>query len=1057
MGPMKRHIHKSEKLRRNSRGRRTLATIGILSLLLFNAALPVFALSALFPEKATEWVEPPYEKVIAKSGSWYTEQITTETRGALVAAYSGSYDPKDQADLSPVSDMASTDFAVKEKSVLRGILLPFTGSASETLEIAMIDAKGNHYGPFKAQSTSAYAVTRLAQNASPEALSQDPLYDAKDFTFATEADIVLEPGTYTLMVSPAQGWIQLPGGDFAFLVKGLNYSGHDRYMKDVRAKSGSEVPVAVGSDVLVSTTPETYVHENAPAPAKKQPAAFELTEESLVEKIVFNTYNDGAGALPGTVTLLDEKGQPLMDFQTSGGALANVPNSLWIAAPNVILPPGVYYLGMSNPEVVTYDAQGSPQFYVYFSPAPQERYDFTGTYKIDLDTYKTSTLMGPVSGGASTFSLRDFELTVIERGNTLELIGIYQGMPFSQSAEIVEESETHVTANFNFNADLSNLPYKAKVGAMASVTFLKQENLPPMVSITGTGTFERAASSTKGADYNTYDIEAGGAMVTRDLPPFVMAALGTAGVAGTVPGPANPAQGAVGLLFPPLVGLVVHVLQELLKPKPVLKKYSPEWYAKQYPGKSKEELAWIMLADAMGNTDEPDADPESMSSGGSDGGSSGSADASENEGYSPDSGEGEADSGEGEAENLDEADEPAYEPEPASQPEPEASSETNPEAPSSKDTGEGTTETNAPEDSQQETAPVAPQPPDTLTLQVDHTGRTVTYERDPETGEYVNPQTGGVLDLERYEKDVRPNFEKDKAFIDGEREKLEKGETAFDKEIRAAAAKRKEEAAKEAYMEKLMSKYGERDPEKLMAIINERQARDKEWADTWETIGKINGALESGAMVVGVVADVGVDGLAAVTGKPGEAIRAAYKVTKGIAGNMADKGISGESFAAGAIKGGADAASDFINSPYKKAAVTMAGEIFGSAVNEVGNKDSNDSTAIKAAKGALDGMIDGVFKVTVGTVTDKISSKAGGGSFGNTDYVKQTLKNGQVRIAINNAGKWSGRNVSPEVARKFVSNKITRQAIESGTKITSGLLDEFVTKPYVADPIKNSY
>ena len=1049
MGPFRQHHQKHSKRSTAFRMSRTLATIGILSLLLFNAALPVFALSTLFPVKATERIEPPYEKVIAKSGSWYTEQITTETRGALVAAYSGSYDAKAQEDLLSVGDMASTDFVVKEKSVLRGILLPFTGSTSDTLDIALVDTKGNHYGPFKAQSTSAYAVTRLAQNASPDALSQDPLYDAKDFTFATEADIVLEPGTYTLMVSPAQGWIQLPGGDFAFLVKGLNHSGHDRYMKDVRAKSGSEVPVAVGSDVLVSTTPETYVHENSPAPAKRQPAAFELTEESLVEKIVFNTYNDGAGALPGTVTLLDEKGQPLMDFQTSGGALAGVPNSLWIAAPNVILPPGVYYLGMSNPEVVTYDAQGAPQFYVYFSPAPQERYDFTGTYKIDLDTYKTSTLMGPVSGGASTFSLRDFELTVIERGNTLELIGVYEGMPFSQRAEIVEESETHVTARFDFSADLSNLPYKAKVGAMASVTLLKQENLPPMVSITGTGTFERAASSTKGADYNTYDIEAGGAMVTRDLPPFVMAALGTAGVAGTVPGPANPAQGAVGLLFPPLVGLVVHVLQELLKPKPVLKKYSPEWYAKQYPGKSKEELAWIMLADAMGNTDEPDADPESMSSGGSDGGSGASESEGNDESYGENTAESEEDAG-------DETESSAVEPEPTPEPaaEPEASSEDKSEAEPSKTAGD--TETAA-SDTQKEPAPEQPQLPDTLTLQVDHTGRTVTYERDPETGEYVNPQTGGVLDLERYEKDVRPNFEKDKAFIDGEREKLEKGETAFDKEIRAAAAKRKEEAAKEAYMEKLMSKYGERDPEKLMAIINERQARDKEWADTWETIGKINGALESGAMVVGVVADVGVDGLAAVTGKPGEAIRAAYKVTKGIAGNMADKGISGESFAAGAIKGGTDAASDFINSPYKKAAVTMAGEIFGSAVNEVGNKDSNDSTAIKAAKGALDGMIDGVFKVTVGTVTDKISSKAGGGSFGNTDYVKQTLKNGQVRIAINNTGKWSGRNVSPEVAKKFVSNKITRQAIESGTKITSGLLDEFVTKPYVADPIKNSY
>ena len=188
--------------------------------------------------------------------------------------------------------------------------------------------------------------------------------------------------------------------------------------------------------------------------------------------------------------------------------------------------------------------------------------------------------------------------------------------------------------------------------------------------------------------------------------------------------------------------------------------------------------------------------------------------------------------------------------------------------------------------------------------------------------------------------------------------------------------------------------------------------------------------------MAGVLADAGVDALANMTGPAGKSIRAGYKVLKGVAGSMAEDGVSASSFASGAVKGGADAWTDFIDNPYKKAVVTVGGEVIGGAIGG-------------GTEGAKGGLVDGISKVVTGTITDKI----GGNGYGN-EMSSMILKNGNVRVAIKSGDKWIGKTLTEASANSFVNKKLMNQGFQSGVKTAGGLLDEFGIKPYVTEPLK---
>lgn len=1101
----------------------------ILILFLLVQMLPVaFAVEADKTMISVEMPQKPYERVIASSGNWYSEQLTFENDSELVTAWDSEYVMEESyRNMTPVP-MA---FNIREPYVLGSIVIPYSMKAAENVRIMLKDSQGNLYGPFTGvQGMANVSTARESVNKDNsselgvgEALATDA--DAVNYVFTPSTQVRLDKGAYEMTLNLPDGQVRnaQTGPSGAYLLKGFNADGYERYEKELKelgmdskmvkgeAVKGEAEEEILGSEGFIPDSLKDYKYLPGEKPPKKKKALFKLEEESLLASVVFNTYNDGKGEPPGTIAILDSKGVTIAAFESTGKALGGIPNGAWLTIPNLILPAGTYEIGMSKPESAKYDKQGRPEFFVTIEDPPVGRVDFTGTYKSKFDAFKRSTLMGPVTDNDSDFSVKDFELTILDKNGELELIGTYQNIPFSQACTIVEEKSDKVVAIANFDADLTNLPAQTHITAEFMITLTQKGNKPAKFSLQGNGTYQRAATKTKGADNNTYELKGMGTLETREIPPYVATAIGKATKgAGNVPGPDSAGAAAVGLLFPPLVGLVVHVLQELLKPKPEvpkIKKYTKEWYKQQNPNMTDEQIGWAMLADAMGNSDEPDADPESgggssggssssgegsegsseggseggSDSGDSDGGSSeGDSEAGDSEGSSSDSDADDSgssgddgssgdtgdsgDSGDSEAEeeasdydDYEEAEEEAedeYGDDEDSEEDSEdesdeetdggsddsTQSESEGSKGSSSESKEGQETEGGSEASEEDEGTTTETPePETMTLQVDHTGRTAEYVKDPETGEWINPETGGILDLERYERDVKPNFEKDKAFIDGEREKLEKGETAFDKQLREQAAAQKQAAQREAYLDKLADKYGTRDEAELKQIISENNSREQANSESWQKIGNALEVAETTASVVGIVADNAVDGLAAITGPAGAEVRAVYKVTKSIASSMAENGVNASSFVAGAVKGGADAATDFIDGTKTKIFVTIAGEVVGGGIQE-GSWD-----------GAKSGAVGGVSKVLQGAIIDKI----GGGGYGR-EISTMNLGNGQVRVAINSGSKWVGRNVSEGTAMKFISKKLTDQGYQTAVKTVGSLLDEFAVKPNITTPIQDS-
>lgn len=989
--------------------KKLLSRIFVVMMILTNA-FPLFAFAA---ETRTPAPVMPYEKVAAKSGDWYAEQFSFETGSNLVTGYLGSYDPP--------AATPNLKFKITEDTQLKGIYLPYFAQTAEPIVISLVDSKGNIYPDFPTEMMM--GAIKEQENAPNDVIIVT--VPKLTYAFIPQREFVLPAGEYTMNLSDSNGAVG------AFLVKGINQAAYERYKEklnewDLRnnpEKTGASETSILGNEGFDKDKSGKFEEETTETPPAKNPMIFALDEAYVIDEIIINTYNGGAGAEPGTIAVYGEDGVARVTQKAYGSSFGDVANGAWTISPGIKFEAGNYYVQMSNPEAMVYDKVGDPLFYIKASPPVEIRYDFTGTYRINLDTYKTSTIMGPVSDSTSSFSLKDFELVVLDKEGVIELIGKYQGMPFSQNATIVEETENMISATFDFAADLSKLPYKAKIGAQGIVTLTKPENGAAQISIDGTGTFERAATAEEGADFNTYTIASKGELQSQDLPPFVMTALGKAGGVGNVPGSDTSAQTAAGILFPPLVGLVVASLQEALnkkeaekaekkakakaKKKAKSKIHDRNWYKEQNPNASDETIAMIMLADAMGGTDNPDEGDE-VSVGdneGSGGESGGDADGD----YEPEGNQ--EDSEEENVPNDEVASEEKKEPESETVKEPE---EAKPE-----------------EKKPEEPVPVTPEEPEDMVLQTSANGAQSRYVKDPVTGEWVNPETGGVLDYEEYKAKAAQQFEAQKKIIDADFEKNSNSENLTDKINRDEMEKIKQKEMQNDYIEKKKDKYGIDNVEDINTLLKERAVKEEANFKKWQTIGDINAVGEVGATVVGAVADAGIDGLSTVT-PGGSYIKAGYKVAKGVAGTVADKGLKDGrtiigAIVEGGIKGGADAATDFIkpSNPYgkfiAKAVTTVAGESGGSAAGAA-IRGGDEEWAKAGAQGA----IDGIFKVGVGAVTDGIVG----------DAPDVTIPSGALKIL--------------PTMKNVIINKPSLQ------KIGSSLTDEFVVKPVISAPIKTA-
>ena len=942
----------------------------LIALIIAAQALPIVAFAGILSSTASSVLPTaPYEKVLASEGEWFAGRPATGATASLTVDYTGSKDAVSSGSAEPIT------FTTREEALVSEIYVSEAASESLTL----VDEQGNLYPGFEA--------VRISEDTQ---------------VYQTAGDVRLPAGTYT-----AQG----ASGDFA--VKGVNADGQSRYTSEVAqlatAVLGASSESVGAGQALTKTEPAASSGVEG-----KKPAMFVLDDTYLVDEIILNTYNNGMGAAPGLIAILDESNQVIYTQQAFGGALGNLANGLWVVKPGILLPAGTYYIGSSDPSVIGYDAAGEPLFYMTAYPTLPEEPDFTGTYLINVDTTKTSTIMGPVAGTPSAF-LRDFEMTVLHKDGYVELIGEYEGMPVSQNCVITEQSENGLSAIFDFEVDLTGLPYKAEVGTTVTVTFVQDEAGGVQVSFDGEAFYNRQASASKGADQNTYVVSGSGSSVSEQLPPFVIAALGAANSVGNIPGADSPLRNARGILFPPLVGLVASGIQEALKKKEAEAQArrskgavrDKAWYKKKYPEASDEQLAMIMLADAMGSTDEPDeGDAVSVgdNEGSGDPGDSGAFGGSEDA-------EGEGDSWtEAEAEAEAEA-EPEPEPEPETKPE----AAEDPEKAMEKAAAEA--EAAAAAEAEKQLAQKAAEEHETMVLKTSARGAESLYIKDPETGEWIDAETGSVLDYEKYKATAEDKFAQDLAII----EKQAADNAKPDEEFAKAMEEIEREFEHDQFMQKMEKKYGTDKVGLMKAVITKRAEQERESFETWQRIGDIAQVGEVGSKVVLAGADAAIDVMGA-TVPGGHYVRAGYKVIKGAAGTAADHHSKGQDWTAGAtegfIKGAGDAAGDYIKNPYAKAVVTAAAESGGSAAGAY----IRGEDYIQAAQ---NGYVDGVHKVTVGAVSDMI--------FGNAPDVD--LPDVPIRV--------------DSTLKKVFTNQGTKD------KIKTALTDEFILKPGALEPAKN--
>lgn len=591
-------------------------------------------------------IPKPYEIEIAKTGEWLSEYWEPRR---LTYGYQGDFSEMQSSEIS-----WPQTFHVDQRTRLILIAFATEGIGSDISEVYLQDAKGNFYGGFK-KTTDYYIGLEAVSNVfedpnilvSVDDSNDKPKHNTHSLTPTSE--IILPKGDYTIIYSAINTDSQVN----PFYVKGYSETKYQTYLKDVdnerrefekkqtemtkdREKQLDEeasVTETFGDEDLqtwyesfINGDEETYTGDNYSQPDAFLAPVFVLDETMSIDQIIMDTYNNGLGARPGIITLYNEAGDALYEFQAQGASLGDVPNSLWVVFPELTLEKGVYYLEMDAPEALGYDETGNPIFSVSASMLKPPVFDFTGSYQLNVAVTKTSTRMGPVSGEAPSFSLNSHPLVILDKGSSIEVIGTYEGMQFSQDCEIIERRENFVTCSFGLNADLSNLPYKAAIGAGVLLTFEVTPNKSVKINVEGTGTYDRKESKTKGADYNTYSIIGEAYRVNENLPMYVMAALAKIYGVGNIPGPNSPIEAVVGLLFPALVGVVISVIQGLLAPKGSELEVDPDGHLSvgekamkasnnslgQGLVSEEEKDAWNKYAEALGASGGDAEDPSSV-------------------------------------------------------------------------------------------------------------------------------------------------------------------------------------------------------------------------------------------------------------------------------------------------------------------------------------------------------------------------------------------------------------------------------------------------------------
>lgn len=265
------------------------------------------------------------------------------------------------------------------------------------------------------------------------------------------------------------------------------------------------------------------------------------------------------------------------------------------------------------------------------------------------------------------------------------------------------------------------------------------------------------------------------------------------------------------------------------------------------------------------------------------------------------------------------------------------------------------------------------------------TGAQSIYSQDAD-GNWVNRETGGVLDVGRVD-DVTAQRAKDAAWQQEAMDDMVKKDKQRALDEISEAAKAKENAAQEAYKEKLKEKYGvtegseEALKEKIAAEQGKESQRASEWLARANTMDKTIGVMN----FIQTAADTGISITSKFVPGVGVPIATVYTVTKNVAGGMMGGLVEASKLGAtnsgnvlqkvgkvavgtsqGILNAGIDVAQSFTSGKWL-ALSNIGGEAVKSTL-EAGLKGENKTKAF------VSGLSKGTIKQGLGMLTDKLAA-----------------------------------------------------------------------------------
>lgn len=576
----------------------------------------------------------PYEKTIYKNGSWFTlwdsDQLIFGYDGRYEIDQALFINDKTGANISYIPPL---EFRINTDQIISAITLPYIyypvseveSGHIEPVYVELEDSRGNMYGPYLMEGMERTIASGSRNDFTDEEIREQEETAAffgddneprrigakpvpYTYTFRPEGELRLPRGKYTLHTSDSENLVRTKnsGLEGPVFIKGYEGSAYDKYKEKLllwNMKNNPELfesttvirELVDGEEVESNTTGEEEytilgnmelfeyreeqdegkkeypIQERAESPPAEFPLYLSLPAPALIDEIVFNTYNDGLGAPPGTVTITGvNDGEDYGTFQASGATLQGTPNGMWIVSPGITLPAGEYRVDVSDESVVASIGDGRPDFYIGATPPPPIDHDFSGTYLINVTTQKTGSIGLGIETGESedTFSLSSHPITILDKGDHILLIASYDGMTISRKCPAGSRTLDSLNTFLEFSLDLSGTPAKTTISAAVDIFLSKPEKGVATMTIGGNASYARETTEEEGGDFNTYQVAGSGIFAGQDISPAVLPFMGLGmASAGSIPGPDNPGQAAVGVLFPPLATVLIGLLESMFRRK----------------------------------------------------------------------------------------------------------------------------------------------------------------------------------------------------------------------------------------------------------------------------------------------------------------------------------------------------------------------------------------------------------------------------------------------------------------------------------------------------------